>query len=209
MRDDASTDTDGRAKRRDATRNRDRLLAAARAVFAEHGHDVALEEIARVAQVSRATLYRNFASREALAATIYADNLGHIEKRAAELADRPAGVLDLFEFVLDMQLSNRSVGSVLSRADTALFANLAARTADAFRPLARAGSRAGVLRPGIELDDLLLAVLMAEVSVGETDPALRGREHTRRRTILRHGLFTDRAVAAFEAERGTAAADPP
>ncbi|MFC5814682.1 helix-turn-helix domain-containing protein [Nonomuraea harbinensis] len=72
-------------RRRDAVRNRGRLLAAARRVFAEHGHEVALAEIARAADVSRTTLYRTFGSREELAATVYEDNIVRIEERAAEL----------------------------------------------------------------------------------------------------------------------------
>lgn len=185
-------------RRRDAARNRDRLLAAARTVFAEQGHDVALEEIARAAEVSRTTLYRNFASREDLTATIYADNLTRIERRAAELAGSPVGVIALFEYVLDFQLSTRAVAPVLSRTDTALFADLGARTAAAFRPLVEAGAE--VLRPGVGLREILLAVGMAEVSAGESDPAVRAHDHARSRAILRHGLFTDAGVAAYESQ---------
>ncbi|MFD5763628.1 TetR family transcriptional regulator, partial [Streptomyces sp. NPDC127044] len=46
--------------RRDAVRNRERLLAAARVVFAERGADVAVAAVARLAVVSRTTLYRHF-----------------------------------------------------------------------------------------------------------------------------------------------------
>ena len=53
-------------RRRDAQDNRDRLIAAAREVFAESGFDVPLDAIARRAGVGRATLYRNFSDRYAL-----------------------------------------------------------------------------------------------------------------------------------------------
>ncbi|GII62218.1 TetR family transcriptional regulator [Sphaerisporangium krabiense] len=186
------------AKRGDAARNRTRLLAAARAAFAAHGHDVALEEIARAANVSRTTLYRNFATREDLAATIYAEGLDLIERRAAELAGSPYGVIDLFEFLLDLQASSGSITPVLSRSDAAVFAGLTERTAAAFQPLVEEGVRSGVLRPGIELHDLLLAILMGDMSAGGADSELRAEQHMRSRMILRRGLFTDHALAAWK-----------
>ncbi|GAA1748990.1 TetR family transcriptional regulator [Nonomuraea bangladeshensis] len=79
---------------------------------------MALEEIARAANVSRTTLYRNFATREDLAAIIYAEGLRLIEHRAAELAGTPFGVIELFEFLLDLQVANRSITPVLSHPDT-------------------------------------------------------------------------------------------
>jgi AcrR family transcriptional regulator len=48
-----------RRQRADARRNSDRLLDAARVVFAEHGPDASLEEIARRAEVGIGTLYRH------------------------------------------------------------------------------------------------------------------------------------------------------
>ena len=52
--------------RADARRNRERLLAAATAAFAEHGADAPLEDIARRAGVGIGTLYRHFPTRLAL-----------------------------------------------------------------------------------------------------------------------------------------------
>ncbi|MDP4505318.1 TetR/AcrR family transcriptional regulator [Nonomuraea turcica] len=45
---------------------RDRVLEAARALFAEHGYDVQMSEVAKVAWVGVGTLYRKFPTREAL-----------------------------------------------------------------------------------------------------------------------------------------------
>src|SRR4051812_18188098 len=60
-----------RPRRADAQRNRDRLLAAATAAFAEQGEDVALETIAARAGVGIGTLYRHFPNRDALVAAAY------------------------------------------------------------------------------------------------------------------------------------------
>ncbi|MFJ5886257.1 TetR/AcrR family transcriptional regulator [Kitasatospora cineracea] len=53
-------------RRADAARNRARIVAAAREAFVEHGALASLDEIARRAGVGNATLYRNFADRQAL-----------------------------------------------------------------------------------------------------------------------------------------------
>ena len=179
-------------------------MSAARAAFAEHGHEVPLEEIARAAQVSRTTLYRHFPTREDLAATVYADCLDRIEARAAELAGRPDGALSLFEFVLDLQLATRSVVPVLSRADTALFTDLATRTIAAFRPLVEEAVRAGTVRRGVGLDEVLLAIHMADAPAGQEEGAIRADQHARCRVILRNGLFTDEAVAELGPPAGPA-----
>ncbi|GAA3597559.1 TetR/AcrR family transcriptional regulator [Kineosporia mesophila] len=52
----------------DAQENRDRILVAAREVFAEAGEQAAITRIARRAQVSVATLYRRFPTRDDLVA---------------------------------------------------------------------------------------------------------------------------------------------
>ena len=52
--------------RADARRNRERILAAAREQFAEHGIDVHMEQIARAAGVGMGTVYRHFPAKEDL-----------------------------------------------------------------------------------------------------------------------------------------------
>lgn len=52
--------------RSDALRRREALVREARRIFAENGAGVALETVADAAGVGIATLYRNFAQREAL-----------------------------------------------------------------------------------------------------------------------------------------------
>ena len=55
-----------RPLRRDAQRNRDAIVEAARQVFCDHGLEAPLEQIARQAGVGIATLYRRFPDRAAL-----------------------------------------------------------------------------------------------------------------------------------------------
>ena len=60
-----------RRPRADGERNRARLIAAAEGAFAEKGAAVSLEHIAREADVSIATLYRHFPTRDELIAAVY------------------------------------------------------------------------------------------------------------------------------------------
>ena len=52
--------------RRDAQRNRERIIAATREAFGERGLDVGVDEIARRAGVGMGTLYRHFPTKDAL-----------------------------------------------------------------------------------------------------------------------------------------------
>jgi AcrR family transcriptional regulator len=63
--------------RADARRNRDRIVAAAKTLFAAQGPEVSTEEIARAAGVAAGTLYRHFADREALIRAVAVNNLDH------------------------------------------------------------------------------------------------------------------------------------
>jgi AcrR family transcriptional regulator len=73
----------------DAQRNRDALLATARAVFARLGTDVPLEVVAQEAGVGRGTMYRHFPSREHMLAAIMLDNATALEEKARELLTAP------------------------------------------------------------------------------------------------------------------------
>jgi AcrR family transcriptional regulator len=75
-----------RKVRADAERNRVRLLETAKAAFAEKGPNASLEEIARAAGVGIGTLYRHFASRDALVEAVYLNETQQIAAAAQELA---------------------------------------------------------------------------------------------------------------------------
>ena len=84
-----------RRQRADARRNSDRLLDAARAVFAEHGPEASLEEIARRAEVGIGTLYRHYPTRQALLVAVFRDDVESARARAEELlqSDAPLDAL--------------------------------------------------------------------------------------------------------------------
>lgn len=88
-------DTQRPSQRIDAARNRERILAAARAAFADPDADVSMAEIARRSGVGSATLYRNFANRRKLLEALYVDEIDAVCDAAATVeGDDPGAVLD-------------------------------------------------------------------------------------------------------------------
>jgi AcrR family transcriptional regulator len=76
-----------RPKRADARRNYDKLVAAAREAFAEHGSAASLEDVARRAGVGIGTLYRHFPTRPALLEAVYVEEVEAMARSAADLSD--------------------------------------------------------------------------------------------------------------------------
>ena len=79
------TDKNTRPLRADAQRNYDRIVATARAAFAEFGSEVPLDDIAKRACVGAGTLYRHFPTREKLYEAVYRGEISALCERAPQL----------------------------------------------------------------------------------------------------------------------------
>jgi AcrR family transcriptional regulator len=94
---------DGRPMRADARRNYERLVAAAREVFAAEGEGASMEAVARKAGVGAGTLYRHFPRRIDLVEAVYTTDVDELidtaEHAVAELEPWPAVVAFLEAFV--------------------------------------------------------------------------------------------------------------
>ena len=107
-----------RGGRRDAQRNHELLVEAAREVFAAQGVEASLEEIARRAGLGIGTLYRHFPSREALVEAIVERRIGELVAVAEEAAAEPdawAALSQLLERTLELQAGDRVLKDVLLR----------------------------------------------------------------------------------------------
>src|ERR1700754_1767626 len=84
------SDSEKTSKRKDARRNRELLIAAARELFAEGGTSVPLAAVAKAAGVGVGTAYRNFPTQEALVEATYRDEVDRLGETAqALLHDHP------------------------------------------------------------------------------------------------------------------------
>ncbi len=153
-----------RPRRIDARRNREKLLAAATALFAEQGEEIALELIAARAGVGVGTLYRHFPNRDALVVAAYQHEVDALCAAAADLLATlpPDAALEawLGRFA-DYMATKRSMGNALrvaASSDSPLFAQTREQTLAALRLLLEAGARAGTLRADVDPKDVLRVI---------------------------------------------------
>lgn len=153
----------------DAERNRQRIMAAARAAFAEHGLDITLDGIAERAGVGVGTVYRRFANKEALIDQLFADAVSSVVEAADEAlkADNAwEGLVSFFERRLGMEAEDRGLHQILSRS-----AYGRDRTARAKREVAprvwaliRRAQEQGYLRQDLDAHDVPVLWLMLGVA---------------------------------------------
>ncbi|WP_113704899.1 TetR/AcrR family transcriptional regulator [Nonomuraea lactucae] len=139
--------------RKDALHNRERLLRAARRLFADRGLDVPLEEIARTAGVSIGTLYNRFPTRETLVAAVFEDRVATV----AELAEQALAADDAWEGfvafltgVCELQAADLGYNEIVARGATT---GTDTGYAVMLRIVAQAQER-GALRDDVTLEDL-------------------------------------------------------
>lgn len=161
------------ARRADAARNAESLVAAARRLFAESGHDVAMDEVARRAGVGNATLYRHFPTRGDLLVAVYADEVAALCDRGARLLAEPSPVDALFawldEFVGHVA-TRRGLAHAATEGPIGRRTELFERWHRSMRETAAAllDRAAGELRDGITATDLLS--LASGIALAGTDP---------------------------------------
>jgi AcrR family transcriptional regulator len=105
-------------QRSHARRNHEALVATAREVFAERGVDGSLEEIARRAGVGIGTLYRHFATRDALIEAVFERRIGDFVAIAEAAASEPDAWLaftGFLEAMLELQSEDRMLKDALWR----------------------------------------------------------------------------------------------
>jgi AcrR family transcriptional regulator len=81
--------TTERPLRADAQRNRDRIVDAARATFAAQGLAAQMEDVARNAGVGVGTVYRHFATKDALVRALIERKMALMATYALERLDEP------------------------------------------------------------------------------------------------------------------------
>jgi AcrR family transcriptional regulator len=103
--------------RKDAEENRQRLLAAARELFAERGLDVTLNDIARHAGVGVGTAYRRFTNKEEVIDALFVRQTEEVAALARQCLAEPdpwRGLTNYLEQCLAMQLKDRGLAQMLN-----------------------------------------------------------------------------------------------
>jgi len=154
-----------RPLRRDASRNRERVLEAARELFAERGLEVTMDEIARHAGVGVGTVYRRFRRREEIIEALFEQRMEeYLALAKGSLADPDPwhGLVAFLEQGLAMQAADRGLKELLVGHGHAAEsgARVRARLLPVVARLVARAQEAGALRPDIGALDLPIVSLM-------------------------------------------------
>ncbi|MEU1423370.1 helix-turn-helix domain-containing protein [Kitasatospora sp. NPDC005751] len=148
----------------DARENRDRVLAAARALFAESGLGVTMRQIARRADVGPATLYRRFPTKQDLVLEAFEEELAECSSIVYDGTAEPdpwRGLCDVIERALLLNARNQGFTDAFMSAhpDIVDFEAHREELGRAVSTLIRRAQAAGRLRPDFVLDDFVVILL--------------------------------------------------
>ncbi len=169
----------GRKLRADAERNRQRIIASARELFAERGLEVTLDDVAAHAGVGVGTVYRRFANRDELIVGVLAQHLAEVAERARETLDESdpwQAVVDILTLVVSSMAADRGLATMIMTIDHShpdILAAKAVLTERLQQVLARAHA-AGVIRPDLEANDFFPILTMLRTVAESLAPTAPG-----------------------------------
>ncbi|MDX6727198.1 MAG: hypothetical protein QOK49_2003 [Baekduia sp.] len=161
-----------RAPRRDAQRNRERIIEAAREVVAERGVAAKMEDVATRAGVGIGTLYRFVPTKEALFGGILreqADRLARMAREALALPDGASPFRSWMVEAAEWQSANRAFINVLAARDAGRPVPhlLSEELRTLLDEIVRRGQADGDLRADVAASDVLMVLLaVARISEG-------------------------------------------
>jgi AcrR family transcriptional regulator len=159
--------------RKDALRNHERVLVAAAEVFREHGSSASVPQIAALAGVGKATVYRSFPAKEDLLETITRLSLDDLGRRTASALRDADPYLAFSRFVrelFDVLARDRLLAERLSESASPA----AAPVLETLTKLMENARAAGKLRADVtqlDLRVLLCGAALQLLRLGESDPA--------------------------------------
>jgi AcrR family transcriptional regulator len=160
-----AADEPSKPLRRDAERNRRRILDAARDLVAEAGLDNSHDDIARAADVGVGTVYRRFPDKQQLIDELFderVDQIVNLVEAARELDDPWQGLSAFIAGNLELQAGDQGLKELMlgnSRA-TELAQRAQRRIGAAVRELVARAHASGQLRPDVGVEDFPLIQMM-------------------------------------------------
>jgi AcrR family transcriptional regulator len=148
-----------RPLRADARRNREKVLEAARAVFAEQGRDAQIDDVARRAEVGVGTVYRHFPTKEALIEALMVDSFAEIlvaARAALDVQDPWQAFTDVLWRGAEIMAGDRALSEVFAAQPAASAAELPIldELTETVGELIRRAKAAGALREDMVVDDI-------------------------------------------------------
>jgi AcrR family transcriptional regulator len=173
----------GRPLRADALANRGRILDVAEEVFGEGGESASTEEVARLAGVGIATVFRHFPTKAALLEAVLVRRFDRLRDQAETLLDATdpgRAFFDFFSHLVADAATKIAIGEALLEAggdsdgDAAQASNGLRRAVAA---LLRNAQHAGAVRDDVELPEVyaLLVAVSRAAAHAHLDQELRTR----------------------------------
>src|ERR1700734_45268 len=169
----------GRAERADKARNRARILAAASEAFAERGIETQMDDVAARAGLGVGTLYRHFATKEALMVALLErkfEQILEVTRRGIEREDgEPFEVFaDVLREGAEVAATDAAAQDALMRVGDAVWSDVESIQLElraATQVLMDRAQAAGTMRSDISAGDIsmIMCGLSATMSVGEWD----------------------------------------
>jgi AcrR family transcriptional regulator len=162
-----------RKPRRDAQRNRDRILEVAKEAFAKSGANTSLDDIAKQADVGAGTLYRHFPTRDALIEAVYHTEVEKLAAAQRELsANLPpiealrAWMMLFVDYIATKQIIASALNSVVG-GPSRLYNSSRVQVTGAIDALVKTAMKSGDVRKDLEPFDLLRALIgVSNVATG-------------------------------------------
>lgn len=183
-----------RPLRKDAARNRARVLDAAHECVADKGVTVSTEEIARCAGVGIGTVFRHFPTKESLLEAVFAERLARFVAEANHTAGGGkaphTALFAVLRRAVDTYATKHAIGDALSAAGVdagPIMSQAGSTLRHVLGGLLTDAQAAGTVRTDVTVDDLL-ALLVGTTRAAEYAGGAGARE--RLLTVVLDGLKT-------------------
>jgi AcrR family transcriptional regulator len=145
--------------RADAARNRQALIRSGRELFSRHAADPSMRAVAEHAGVGVGTLYRHFATREALVAAVYSDEIAQLGETDSLLTGRTAeeALSGWLERFISFTRTKHATYEILHASGSGPVPSARAEAINALTSILAAGTHDGSLRDDVDAEDLLRA----------------------------------------------------
>jgi len=146
--------------RADARRNREKVLTAARAVFADQGVDAQMDDVARRADVGVGTVYRHFPTKDALLTALsdaLFEDIAAYARETLTLDDPWEAFLKVMWYGAERTAGDRAFAEILAHEGAAPVPHTCPGKQDlnaVGAELVRRSQEAGRMRPDVMIEDV-------------------------------------------------------